>query len=201
MEVASHYFQYIYVGVNGFCWPVAYCSSNSVNGHSIYLTFWPLVDVLSTYGFKIHSALMDSSSNNHQFSHIIIKPENARILKYIAENPFDTSNPISIVQDCKHVLKKIQNSILSSHNCPNAKRHLKLKGFDIVWDHFEQAYKFNCQNALRIYRHLTKEHIEVTATGKMRNHLAINVLNADMLNFMWLYQRSLQLNYWKIRQY
>ena len=63
-----------------------------------------------------------------------------------------------------------------------------MKGFDIVWDHFEQVYQFNC---LRIYRCLTKEHIEVTATGKMRNHLAINVLNEEMLNLMQLYQKSL----------
>ena len=48
---------------------------------TIYLTFWPLIDILSPYGFKIYGALMDSSSNNHLFSHIVIKPENARILK------------------------------------------------------------------------------------------------------------------------
>ena len=46
MEVATHYFQYIYVAFNGFHWPVANYGSNNVNGHSIYLTFWPLVDIL-----------------------------------------------------------------------------------------------------------------------------------------------------------
>ena len=121
MGVATHYFQYIYVAFNGFHWPVAYYGCNNVNGHLIYLTFWPLVDILSTYGFKIHGSLMDGSCNNHQFSHIVIKPENARILKYIAENPYDTKQPITIVQDCKYALKKIQNSIFSSCHSPNAK--------------------------------------------------------------------------------
>ena len=41
-KLATHCFQYMYVGFNGFRWPVAYFCSDNVNGHSIYLTLWPL---------------------------------------------------------------------------------------------------------------------------------------------------------------
>ena len=41
-KMASHCFQYMFVGFSGFRWPVAYFGSDNVNGHSIYLTFWPL---------------------------------------------------------------------------------------------------------------------------------------------------------------
>ena len=64
LEVATHYFQYIYIGLNGFHWPVAYCGSNNVDGHGIYLTFWLIIDTIASYGFKVHAALMDRSSNN-----------------------------------------------------------------------------------------------------------------------------------------
>ena len=69
-KLATHCFQYLYVGFNGFRWPVAYFGSDNVNGHSIYLTLWPLVDQLSTFGFKVHGAIMDGSSNNRQFARL-----------------------------------------------------------------------------------------------------------------------------------
>ena len=87
--MASHYFQYIYVGLSSFCWPVTYYASNNVNGHSIYLTVWPLLDTLHTYGFNVMGILMDGSNNNHQFCRLMVKPENARLLKYSASNPYD----------------------------------------------------------------------------------------------------------------
>ena len=67
-KLATHCFQFIYVGFNGFRWPVAYFGTDNVNGHSIYLTLWPLVDQLSSYGFSVHGAIMDGSSNNRQFT-------------------------------------------------------------------------------------------------------------------------------------
>ena len=67
VQVASHYFQYVYVGFNGFRWPVAYYGMHNVNGHSIYLTIWPLIDELSSYSFNVHGSLMDGSNNNRQF--------------------------------------------------------------------------------------------------------------------------------------
>ena len=110
---------------------------------------------------------MDGSSNNHHFSRIVIKPESAHILKYVALNLHDHTSNVSIVQDCKHIIKKIQNSIMSSQPDAMSKRQLFLDGHYIFWDHFEEAYRFNCQNSLQIYRKLMKEYIEVTASGKM----------------------------------
>ena len=68
VEMASHYFQYVFVGYNGFRWPVAHYATNNVDGHSIYLTMWPLLDELSGYGFNVHGPLMDGSNNNRVLS-------------------------------------------------------------------------------------------------------------------------------------
>ena len=111
IQMASHYFQYMFVGLNGFCWPVAYYSTNNINGHSIYLTVWPLIDTLDSYGFKVHRILMDRSNNNHQFCCLLVKPENARALKYSSVNPYNVLEHVNLFQDCKHVMKKIRNSI------------------------------------------------------------------------------------------
>ena len=42
----------------------------------------------------------------------------------------------------------------------------------------------------RIHRRLTKEHIYLTSESKMRNHLANEVLNTDMLYLMKEYQKT-----------
>ena len=45
---------------------------------------------------------------------------------------------------------------------------------------------------LGLYRRLSKEHIKVSDAGKMRNHLAICVLNWDMVDLMKAYQATLE---------
>ena len=74
MQMASHYLQYVYVGFNGFQWPVARYSTNNANGHSIFCTFWPLLDTLHSYGFNVHGVLMEGSNNNCQFGRLLVKP-------------------------------------------------------------------------------------------------------------------------------
>ena len=142
-QLATHCFQYLYQSFSRFRWPVAYYGSHNVNGHSIYFTFWPLVDVLSTYGFEVHGSIMDGSSNNCQFGWIMLNHNQARMLKYVTSDPYDPSHKVALMQDCKHVFKKIHNSLLSSSTAPKSVQTVRLNGNDILWQHFEQAYKFN----------------------------------------------------------
>ena len=192
VQMASHYIQYVYVGLNGFRWPVAYYGTNNVNGHSIYLTFWSLIDELHGYGFNVHAVLMDGSNNNRQFCRLLVKPQNACALKYRASDPYKGSRHLSIIQDIKHVLKKICNSIFSSRKDGKSVRQLKFNAHFIFWEHFIDVYEFNCCSDLRLYHKLSKEHVELNNTGKMCNHLAVNVLNSDMLNLMTVHQNSLR---------
>ena len=75
MQMASPYLQYMYVGFNGFRWPVAHYSTNNVNGHSIFCKFWPLLDTLHSYGFNVHGVFMDGSNNYHQFGRLVTTPK------------------------------------------------------------------------------------------------------------------------------
>lgn len=192
IQMASHCFQYLFVSFGGFRWPVAYYGSHNVNGHAIFVTFWELVNTLRSYGFYIHTALMDGSSNNRQFIHLMISNESARSCRYSAVNPYDVKSKVVLMQDIKHVFKKIRNSILSSTTDVTAKRTLKLKGKLILWEHFEAAMNFNNRNGFRLYRRLTQEHVCLNAQLKMRNHLATDVLNKDMLNLMIAMQKTLE---------
>ena len=84
---------------------MAHYGTHNVNGHSIYLTVWPLIDELASYGFNVHGILMDGSNNYRQFCRIYVKPENARIHKYLVMDPYNATHHVSLVQDCKHVIK------------------------------------------------------------------------------------------------
>lgn len=53
------------------------------------------------------------------------------------------------------------------------------------------AYQWDQQNALQLHRKLSNEHIYPSSQGKMRNHLAEEVLSNDILNLMLEYKGSL----------
>ena len=191
IKLASHCFQYMFVSFGMFRWPVAYYGSHNVNGHGIYFTLWHLIDALSTHGFVVHGVLMDGSSNNRQFIRLVTSASVERPLRYFTHDAFDASHMLAIVQDIKHVFKKIRNSLYSSTLKSSSKRCLSLRGNNVVWEHFEGAYLYNCSMNNRMYRYLTKDHIYLNPQLKMRNRLAENVLNADMLNLMRYYRCTL----------
>lgn len=84
----------------------------------------------------------------------------------------------------QHGIKKIRNSLLASRvDSPN--RKLRRRQDLCYWKHWEDAYLWDqASNPLRLHRKLTDEHIYVTDSGKMRNHLAFEVLDNDMLILM-----------------
>ena len=123
---------------------------------------------------------------------LVLKPENTRLAKYCISDINNLDHQIAIVQDIKHVLKKICNSLYSSSLKEGSPRQLKCNDKLIVWEHWEEAYRYNCSHDLGIHHKLTKEHIQLAAQSKMQNHLALNVLNSDMLNLMHIYQSTLK---------
>ena len=157
----------MYVSFSRFRWPVAYYGTNNVNGHSIHMTLWPLLDELMTYNFNVHAILIDGSSNNRQFTTLVLKPENAHMAKYCISDINNLDHQIAIVQDIKHVLKKIHNSLYSSSLKEGSPRQLKCNDKLIVWEHWEEAYRYNCSHDLQIYYKLTKGHIQLSAQSKM----------------------------------
>ena len=134
---------------------------------------------------------MDGSNNNCQFGKLLMKGHNTRACKYTVPNPHSANTPVSLIQDYKHIFKKIHNSILSSRRDVKSVRQLKLQDKFNFWEHFSSAYDFNSPLDLRLYRKLSKDHVDVINAAKMCNHLAINVLNSDMLNLMGTFQATL----------
>ena len=54
-------------------------------------------------------------------------------------------------------------------------------GHPVIWSQWQDAYQWDRQNPLQIHHHLTHEHLFLDSASKMRNRLAEDVLNTDML--------------------
>lgn len=58
MELATHCLKFLFHGLCGFRWPVAYYGSNPVTTHQIFLNFWVCVDAVGREW--IHSRLCNT---------------------------------------------------------------------------------------------------------------------------------------------
>lgn len=77
-------------------------------------------------------------------------------------------------------------------NITKRDRYLLLNGCSIVWDHCIECYHFNLQNGFGIHHKLTDEQFTLTPASKMRNQLAIEVLDRNVLYLMKTYQTARQ---------
>ena len=113
IKLATHVLQYMFVSHAGFRWPTAFYGSNNASAYQIYYTFWELVKELYEYGFEVEYCMLDGSVMNRNFTKLMFHgdPLNSR---FCCVNPFFKKQKLPIVQDIKHCLKKIRNSILSS---------------------------------------------------------------------------------------
>lgn len=98
---------------------------------------------------------------------------------------YDTKTQICLIMYYSHVVKKIRNNITKSGTLTTHKRYLKLGKKYIVWEHWYKAYQWDFySNTLKVYQQLTQDHFFLNSQLKMRNKLAEDVLNENMLHFM-----------------
>jgi hypothetical protein len=82
----------------------------------------------------------------------------------------------------QHEFKKLRNSLLSSDLI---KKTITYDSDQILWQHWIDAFKWDQDShCIKIYHHLTKDHIFLDGPAKMRNHLANEVLDKNMLHLM-----------------
>ncbi|KAJ8318738.1 hypothetical protein KUTeg_003829 [Tegillarca granosa] len=184
VQLATHALQFVFHGLTGFRWPVAYFGSNTATAFQLYNTFWKCVDVLDENGFTVDYVMLDGASTNRAFTNILFNNGCQREKKFKFQDIYDGNHSICAIQDIMHVLKRIETMI---ENQSQAGRYLVLNDCCIVWDHWVECFNFNFQNGFGIHKKLTDDHFTLTPASKMRNKLAIDVL----LFLMKSYQATL----------
>lgn len=176
-----------------FRWPVAYFGSCTATAHQLYSTYWKCVDVLDEHGFTVDYVMADGASTNRAFTNMLFS-SNMREQQFKFCDIFNMNHSMCAIQDIMHVLKRIRNNIESSklENQTKPGRYLFFNNHPIVWDYWIECFNFNFQNGFGIHKKLTEDHFTLTPVSKMRNQLAIDVLDKNMLFLMKSYQATLQ---------
>ncbi|KAJ8306391.1 hypothetical protein KUTeg_016936 [Tegillarca granosa] len=128
VQLATHALQFVFHGLTGFRWPIAYFGSNTATAFQLYNTFWKCVDVLDENGFTVDYVMLDGASTNRAFTNILFNNGCQREKKFKFQDIYDGNHSICAIQDIMHVLKRIRNNVESSRieNQSQAGRYLVL---------------------------------------------------------------------------
>ncbi|KAL9970357.1 hypothetical protein ACROYT_G022715 [Oculina patagonica] len=192
-QLASHVLQFIYIGDSGMRFPIAQFPSGGCTSSDLFFIFWEGVRKMLETGFTVYYCILDGADVNRQFIKLHFKDEQEAVEhKFMAPNLF-TGEPMVFLMDPKHNIKKIRNNILKSAKDSTGTRCLTLSGDrSILWEHFLNAFKFDQgEFSLSLHEKLTMDHFELDPASKMRNHLAEEVLDQNMLNLMKAYKGHL----------
>jgi len=189
-KLGTHALQLLFLGLTGFRFPFAHFISTEVHATEIHCLFWEAVSKLKMYGFDVAYTCMDGAPSNRNFMHINLGKDPTETM--CAPNPCYPDSPVIFMMDYSHGIKKIRNNILKSGICKGCTRNLTLPDGKIIqWQMWVDAFKWDQGNGLALHRKLTTEHIFPGSQSKMRNHLAEEVLDAEMLHMLLEYQSTL----------
>ena len=191
-ETGTHVLQMLFLGITGFRFPFAHFICKNLNASDIYILFWEAVSSLKDYGFNVKYVCMDGAVNNRSFFNMHFQKKTQVMEKMSAPCPTNPSERMIFMVDPSHTFKKVRNNIIKSGIKKGCTRLLKLQnGYEIQWQMWIDAYQWDKQNPIQIHRALTNEHLFPSNSSKMRNKLAEDVLNTEMLNLMISYKENL----------
>ena len=198
-QLATHVLQFIFLGFNGFRFPFAHFPTTQTTASELHFMFWEAVKMLNMYGFTVCFSSQDGAQVNRDFVNMFFRdlPEKSN---YSIRNIWYPLHPnIVLLMDFSHVIKRVRNNISKSWESGDSNgnqnkciRTLKNGDHLILWDHWIQAFKWDHDtNPFPIHRKLTYEHFYLTPQSKMRNQLAEDALDQEMLHLMQLFQKFL----------
>jgi hypothetical protein len=189
-EVAQHVFQFVFLGFGGFRFPFAHFPVTEASAAEIHCMFWEAVSQLSAWGFVCKYVNMDGANANRSFMKMNLEPaDNMKTMAATSE--VDPNQKVIFMMDYSHGIKKIRNNLIKSVKGCKSRLLTLLDDTVLVWHWWEDAYKWDKANPVQLHRKLTEAHIYPTNGEKMRNHLAEQVLDIDMLRLFVEFQASL----------
>ncbi|XP_033729442.1 uncharacterized protein LOC117318583 [Pecten maximus] len=193
VKLANHVLQFVFLGHTGFRFPLAHYPTNQASPSELYLIFWKVVKSLDLYGFTVKYVSLDGAQCNRDFMKMFLNEKTSDTFTTMSfPNVFQPSKKIFIIMDYSHVMKKIRNNLSKSGHSKNHTKLLIKNSKEITWEHWYKAYQWEISsNPFKVYQQLTNDHFFLTSQSKMRNKLAEDVLNQDMLHLMKCYQKSL----------
>ena len=191
-EIATEVIQFTFVGYTGFRFPVCHFPTHGIKASELHICIWDIIAKLSDWGFQVDFIQQDGGEENRNFikSHFVGDPY---VSKYASPNICNLNRMVYHTQDFSHNMKKLRNGCLSSGDLKGLhSRKLELKEMPIVWKQWEDAVQWDrTVNSRPIHYKVTDSHLHPNISEKMRNHLAEDMLDENMLHLMECYRESL----------
>ncbi|XP_070552284.1 uncharacterized protein [Ptychodera flava] len=187
---ATHVLQMVFLGNTGFRFPFAHWPTHEIDPATLYIHFWDAVKWLHKGGFHVSFSCTDGGQANRSFVLMHFKGKDPFLDNFTTTNIF-THEPMVFYMDPWHNFKKIRNGLEKSSEAPKATRMLQNGEGRILWKYWKLAYQFDQEShTLPLHHRLKPEHFDLTPASRMRNHLAEDVLNKDMLYLMKEFQKQ-----------
>lgn len=192
--LATEVFQVSFLGFTGFRFPVTQYHTEGIIASEIYSIIYGIISELQTWGFKVNYILQDGGIQNREFMKLhFMDDKEAREKQFCCFNIVKPTMKIAHSQNFSHNIKKIRNAILSSGTQSFHTRNLQKGSNVITWSQWIAAANWDEKtNSRRISHKLTLSHLNPDSAEKMRNHLAEEVFDSNMLHLMKEYQKSLR---------
>lgn len=193
-DLATDVLQITFLGHTGFRFPIAHFASKCAKAHELYIILWDVISSLGEWGFTVDGILQDGGQQNREFMNMLFPGGDALEKECCVVNVTDPRRKLVVAQDFSHCVKKIRNSILSSgmDGDRHYTRHLTYGDCTIEWKQWIAAVKWDRDtNPRPIHRRVTDSHLFPNPAEKMRNSLAEDMLNGEMLRLMQAYQGSM----------
>jgi hypothetical protein len=192
LTLATHVLQFSFLGFTGFRFPLFHYPSVQASASELYLMVWKIIHMLHTFGFTIQYISTDGAATNRDLAKIMLGEFSSLSTTMKIQDVFSpVPKTLYFIMDYSHLMKKIRNNISKSVNKSQSKKCLQHNMKFILWDHFYKAYLWDISNnPFPVHRKLKDEHFNLTSESKMRNHLAEEVLNREMLHLVQCYAES-----------
>ena len=190
--LASNVLQFVFLGQTGFRFPVASFPTTTAKASELYVHVHEAIRLIRYYGFKVTAIMMDGGVQNRDFTnmHFNGHPHDSQ---WFFTPPYSPFTQIAFVQDISHNIKKIRNSLIKSGTAPWHKKKLKVNGQLVFWNHLLDAVAWDRRvNSRPLSYRLTNSHLNPNVSEKMRNHLAEDMLDGNMLYLLKKYDETLE---------
>ena len=88
INLATHALQFVFLGHNGFRFPVAHWPTLEIDPATLYIKFWTCVRWLLSGGFKVHFCCCDGGTANRSFIKLHFQGKDPVKEKFTTVNPY-----------------------------------------------------------------------------------------------------------------
>ena len=190
-EYATHVVQFMFLGFNGFRFPICHCPVKSLRACHLHLMIWRLINELKLWDFSVSCVLQDGGCENRNFIKDTFQGQSPNTHKWAITNPANPKHTIFLVQDYSHNLEKMRNDLINSGTEHFHTRNIVLNGFPIQWKMWLDAATWDMETNCHRLCQFEQGHLHPTAKQKMWNYLAKDVLDSKTKYLMECYQNTL----------